>query len=546
MARLSRQIERGRTACEERAWEDAYASLSAADQAAALGAEDLERLATATYMLGREVEHVGILERAHLAHLEAGNTLRAARCAIWAGLALALGGESGRASGWFGRAQRLVDREGRDCAERGYLLMPVLFQQLAAGDPAGAHASATAAAEIAERFGDRDLLALAVHEQGRTLLEQGRIDTGLGRLDEAMVSVTADKLSPKVTGLIYCSVIKMCHEVFALDRAQEWTAALTAWCGQQPGLVAFTGRCLIHRAEILQIRGAWREALEETGAASQRFAHAQSRGPEAEAFYRQGEIHRLRGEYSKAEAAYNDASRAGYEPQPGLALLRAAQGRGEAAAKAIRRVVAATTAAHKRAQLLPACVEIMLQIDHSEEAQRACDELGEIAAGHASRLLDAMAAYARGAVRLALGDASAAVVSLRAACDAWQALDAPYEAGRTRVLLGRACEALGDSEAMTMEFQAARDIFARLGARPDLDHVDALARRQAPGEHPGLTQRERQVLHLVAAGDSNREIASALQVSEHTVARHLQNIFAKLGVSSRTEATVLALKRDLI
>jgi tetratricopeptide (TPR) repeat protein len=275
--------------------------------------------------------------------------MRAVRCAFWVGMNLALRGEMGNATGWLGRAQRLVEREEGDCVERGYLLVPVMLRHEAVGDWEAAYATAADAAEIGERFGDPDLLALAVHEQGCALIQQGRVEEGLGLLDEAMVAVIAGELSPIVTGIVYCSVIMGCQEVYALHRAQEWTAALTRWCEQQPDMVSFSGRCLVHRAEIMELHGAWREALEEARRAGERCARGKNQPAAAQAFYRQGEVHRLQGRFSAAEEAYRDASRCGFEPQPGLALLRMAQGNDDVAAAAIRRVVAETTEPLKRA-----------------------------------------------------------------------------------------------------------------------------------------------------------------------------------------------------
>jgi ATP/maltotriose-dependent transcriptional regulator MalT len=334
--------------------------------------------------------------------------------------------------------------------------------------------------------------------------------------------------------------------VYALSRAQEWTAALTRWCEQQPDMVAFTGRCLVHRAEIMELHGAWREALEEARRARQRCEQGNNRSAAAQAFYRQGEVHRLQGEFAEAEEAYRDASRCGWEPQPGLALLRLAQGNAAAAAAAMRRVVGETTEPLKRARLLPAYAEIMLAIGHAEEAHSACRELEDISARYESGMLGAMTAQAQGAVALAQGDARAALVALRRAWQVWQELEAPYEAARVRVLRGQACHALGDDDTTAFELEAARDVFALLGAAPDLARVDSLIRSAAPVDAHGLTPRELQVLRLVSAGKSNREIASALVISERTVDRHVSNTFAKLGVSSRSAATAYAYEHELI
>jgi DNA-binding NarL/FixJ family response regulator len=458
---------------------------------------------------------------------------------------LALRGEMGPATGWLGRAQRIVEREERECVERGYLLMPVAFQHEAAGDLEGAAATAASAAEIAERFGDADLFALAVHEQGNILVRDGRLTEGLPLLDEAMVAATSGELSPVVTGIVYCGVILACEEVYELRRAKEWTAALTRWCRKQPDLMAFTGRCNVHRARLMQLHGAWPEALQEARRAGERFkATTANPAAVAAAFYIEGDVHRLRGEVATAEEAYRAASRLGIEPQPGLALLRLAQGNVDAAAAAIRRVTAETADRLRRASLLPAYVEIMLAAGAVSEAREGCDELDAIAVDYGTEMLRAMAGSVRGAVELADGDAVSALVKLREAAQAWQTLEAPYETARVRVLLAQACRAVGDDDAFALELAAAREAFEQLGAAPDAARVDSLVGRRASPH--GLTQRELEVLRLVAGGKSNREIASTLVISEHTAARHVQNILAKLDVPSRTAAGAFAFEHDLV
>jgi len=506
-----------------------------------LGAEDLERLATAAYMLGHDDEYLGVLERAHHAHLEAGEPVRAVRCAFWLGMNLLLRGEPGRSGGWLGRAQRLLDREGRDCAERGYVLLPAVVQHAAAERYDAAYDAASEAAAIGERFGEADLLALALHEQGNALAQQGRIEEGFGLVDEAMLAVVGGELSPIVTGLLYCSVIDRCQQAYALRRAQEWTAALTRWCEEQPDMVAFTGRCLVHRAEIMQLHGAWEDALREATRAGTRLNRAAG-----QALYRQAELHRLRGEYASAEEAYRSASRCGTEPQPGLALLRLAQGHGEAAAAAIRRVAAETTERLDRVRLLPASIEIMLAVGDVGAAQAACRELEELAPAVASGMLDAQVAHVRGAVDLAAGDPRAALAALRRAAAAWQELEAPHEAARVRVLVGQACRALGDEDSASLELETARAVFAELGAAPDVARVDALTGSGAGSDAHGLSPRELQVLRLVAAGATNKAIAAELVLSERTIDRHVSNIFAKLGASSRSAATAYAYRHQLV
>src|SRR6266540_2793551 len=536
------ELEHGREAYAQRAWMDAYESLSRADEAAPLGTEDLELLAISAHMVGRMDDFLRILERAHHVSLDAGEELRAARAAFWIGMNLAIRGEIGPAGGWFGRAQRLVEREGQDCVEQGYLLVPVALKHQGMGDYEAAYAAAAGAAEMGERFGDADLFAAAVHFQGLIRVKQGRVDEGLGLLDEAMVGVTAGEVSPVMSGVVYCGVIACCEEAFEPRRAREWTDALTRWCEEQPQMVAFTGRCLAHRAGIMQLHGAWRDALVEARLARERCEQAMNRAATGQALYQQGELHRLQGDHGAAEAAYKEASRFGREPQPGFALLRLAQGDLDAAKATISRIVGEMTEPLHRAALLPAYAEIMLAAGDPDEARRASGELEEIAAGSGRPMLDAIAAYVRGVVALGEDEAKAALAPLRRAAQLWQELDAPYEVARVRMLLGLACRELGDSDSAALELEAARAAFEELGAAPDLARLDSLT-----GAAPhGLSARELEVLRHVAAGKTNREIATELVVSEHTVARHMQNIFTKLGVSSRTAAAAFAFEHALV
>jgi ATP/maltotriose-dependent transcriptional regulator MalT len=538
------EIRRGRESYGRRAWCDAYESLALADRASPLGGEDLERLATSAYLIGREDDFLGALDRAHHLYRDLGEPVRAARCAFWLGLVLLLRGETGSSTGWLARAQRLLD--GRDSPENGYLMLPVAEQQLAGGDLESAHSTASEAAAIGERFGESDLIASARHVQGRALIQQGRVEAGLALLDEAMVAVVAGELSPLFTGLIYCSVIEACQEVYALDRASEWTSALSKWCGQQHQMVAFTGTCLVHRAEIMQLHGAWRDAIEEAQRACERTSQGVGPKPPAAAHYQRGEVHRLRGEFASAAEAYQDASEAGCEPLPGLALLRMAQGRTDAAAAAMRRVVSTTGEPLQRARLLPAHIEVLLAVGDVDGARDACRELEEIAEKFDTGALHAMAAHARGMVELAQGDARAALAPLRRALQVWQQVEAPYLAARVRALTGLACRALGDEDGAHLELAASRAIFQQLGAKPDLARLDSVTADSSSASAGGLTARELQVLRLIAAGKTNKAIAARLFISEKTIERHVSNIFTKLDVPSRAAATAYAYEHKLI
>ena len=539
-------LDRGREAHARRAWDDAFQALSRADRVSPLGAEDLERLAFSAGLSGRSDAFLASYERLHHLHLEAGDPLRAAHSAFWLGFRLVGLGEIARASGWFARAERLIEGQG-ECALSGYLMLPLVHRQLAGGQLDAAFATADAAARIGERFGERDLTAFARLQQGQILVRQGEIARGMALLDEVMVAVTSDELSPAFTGMIYCTVIWCCRGVFALERARQWTTALSTWCDAQPQLVPFTGDCLVHRAEILQLHGEWQEAIAEARRASELFARAAETGrTPAEASYQAAEIHRLRGEFTAADEAYRVASRQGLDPQPGLALLRLAQGKKETAAGGIRQAAAAAREALQRARLLPAYVEIMLAVGDLEEARRGAAELEETAARMDSGILGAMAAHARGAVDLAEGDARGAVASLRSAFAVWQQVGAPYLAARLRVLIARACEALGDREGAQLERDAARGVFAELGAAPDLAQLEAGTRGGRSEAARGLTQRELEVLRLLATGRTNRAIAEQLFLSEKTIDRHVSNIFTKLDVSSRAAATAYAYEHQLV
>lgn len=533
------QLEHGRACYGRRAWSDAYHAFSCADHTATLDVDDLDRLATAAYLTGREVEFQHILERLYRAHVASGALPRAARCTFWLAITYLLRGEIGRSNAWTARGQRLV--EDGESVEGGYLAIVVATQQLREGHAEAAHATASHAFDIGQSSRDADLLAAARHLQGRALIQRGDVTAGLKCLDETMLAVVAGELLPIMTGLMYCAVIDTCRRVYALGRAREWTAAFSSVCQQQPDMIAFTGVCQVHRAEILQLQGAWLEALAEACRACERALGA-DRIPPAAALYQQGEIHRLRGEFAKAEDAYRRASELGFEPQPGLALLRLAQGRTRTACTAIRRLTTATSDRMRRAGLLPAHLDIMLASGDLEEARRARDELQALARAFDADALRAVVAQADGAIAIAEGDPHAALDPLRCAFDIWKRFDAPYEAARVRVLIGDACRAIGDNEAAALEFEAAKSVFARLGAQPELARLSAAT---SPTPRGPLTARELQVLRLISMGCTNKQIAAELSVSERTIDRHVTNILTRLDVRSRTAATAYAYDRKL-
>ena len=540
------QLTRGREAYGDQAWRQAYDAFKAAAVAAPLDPPDLQLLATAAYMLGFEGEYRELLERAYEGHLEAGEPLAAVRCAAWIAVTFGTRGEVSRAGGWLGRGERLVEREPDDSVERGYLLVPRIIEQEIGGDLEGASATAAEAVAIGERFGDSDLLSLGSFAQGSALIGLGRLREGLALLDLAMVAVIAGEVSPVSSGIVYCGVILACDEAHDLRRAREWTAALTHWCEGQPDLVAFTGRCLVHRAQIMRMDGSWDQAIEEARRAAERCLKGENPVAAGEACYQRGEVHRLRGEHSAAEEAYREASGHGWEPQPGLALLRLAEGNGRAAEAAIHRVVSEVGNTGKRARLLPAYVEILAAVGDLEAAEEGCAQLDSIVRDEEPGALAAMAAQAHGHVELASGNPEESLPRLRRAGELWRQFKAPYEDARARELIGLACRELGDEDSAKLELAAARETFARLGAVTDLARVDEEAVLDEAVDTAGLTKRELEVLRRLAAGETNREIATSLFLSVRTVDRHVSNLYAKLGVSSRAAATTYAHEHGLI
>jgi DNA-binding CsgD family transcriptional regulator len=557
----SERVLAARRAFAESAWRDAHAGFAAAEAEAELSIDDLEQMAVAAGLGGDEQAMLQVLERAHQRCIQAEQPLRAARAAFWAGYRLMPLGEMARAQAWFARAQRLVERSEQDCVERGYMLIPAMMRQLMEDDAAGAEANASRAIEIAERFGDADLSALARVVRGRALLKQARGERGLAELDDAMLAATSHELSPVVTGLVYCFVISACAQVYALDRARQWTAALSQWCEPQPQLAGFAGTCMVHRAELMELGGSWSDALDEARRAEARLASKTDARASADAIYQQAEIQRLRGELTEAEASYATASRLGRDPLPGLALLRLSQGRTDVAASAMRRAMATVREPLARARLLPAHVEIMIATDDLEQARAGRDELRATAASYGTDVLCALGAQAHGAVLLAEGTAQDAVEPLRDALTVWQRVGAPYLVARLHAQLGQACCQLGDAEGAQLEWSAARDGFTELGAAPDLTQLDALQRQppresarapasrsapSAPSDTYGLSARELEVLRLLATGKTNRVIARELCVSDKTIDRHVSNLFGKLGVSSRAAATAFAYEHGLV
>jgi len=542
-------LERGREAYRAGRWADARDALEATPRGLR-APEDWERLAVCAYLTGRDEESAAAWESAYYGHLGAGHPAEGARCAFWLALGLLMRGNGARANGWFSRSRTALEEGGiLECPASGYLLIAAMLGALGSGDAAGAMDLAVQAAGIGDRHGDPDLRALGTLGHGQALLALGETAGGTAKLDEAMVAVAAGEAGPVTTGIVYCAVIVECMSALDLARATEWTTALSAWCEAQPDLVPYRGQCLVHRSQLQQAHGDWGDAVDTADAACRRLTDpphpALGLG-----YYQQGELHRLRGAFEQAEAAYRRASRAGHEPLPGMALLELSRGAPAAAAQMIRRALLEVRAAHERTRLLAPAVEILTAVDDVAGARRAADELASLAAGSPSAVLRALSEHARGAALLADGDPAAALGHLRAAAAGWRQAHLPYDLARTTVLVARCCSQLGDQASAALDLDLAAETFVRLGARHDAAAARALiveVEAVAVGKDTNpLSAREREVLAQVAAGRTNREIATALVISEHTVGRHLENIFAKLAVSSRAAAAAYGVEHGLL
>ncbi len=534
---------RAREAWDRRQWSAVVSILEAAGPAAT--ADDVELLARATWLVGREDDAHERLAHAHRAHLDDGHPSAAVRCAFWLGLLLVQAGDLAQGSGWIARAERLAEGLADDAVERGYLHLPRALLALGNGDAGAARAGFAAALAIGEEAGDPDLTTLGLLGSGQAGVLVDDVAGANARFDEAMVAVLAEEVSPIVAGMVYCGVIAACRDTLELRRAREWTQALGAWCDSQPDLVPYRGQCLVHRAEVLQLSGDWQQALDEVVAARLAFARSHDDRAVGSAWYEEGELHRLRGEVERAEQAYQRAGRAGHAPQPGLALLRVAAGRADVAVGTLRNVVDAASGDLDRARVLPALVEAQLATGAVADARAAADDLVRRARRLDVEWVRAAAAGALGAVLLAEGRAVASLEPLRAACDVWRGLGIPHELARTRLLLARAWRDAGDPDSARIEADAVRRTAEQLGALPLLAAVDEWwddRERPRPG---GLTDREVDVLTQVATGMTNREVAAVLCISDRTVARHLSNIYTKLDLSSRAGATAWAYEHEL-
>ncbi|MCH6471537.1 helix-turn-helix transcriptional regulator [Sinomonas terrae] len=531
----------GRKLYDAQAWAAALEAFAQADRETPLPSADLMPFGFCAFLLGHEEQSIDLLGRAFRGFLGAGDGAAAARAAFWLAFVHESHGDPARAEAWGRRLAEIVEDAGLG-AERALVCSGLGHVALASSDPEVIrHALdlSREAIELARPVGDTDTSVLSRLSAGWALLRLGSIDEGLAELDDAMAVVTSGEVqTPIVTGAAYCSVISASLRTADVARAREWTTAASDWCSRNPELVPFRGECLVHRSVVKMLDGDWPGALAEATRASERL-HPADVGL---ARYQMGELHRLTGRFTEAENAYRLANSAGRRPEPGLMLLRLAQGRAEAAEVSARRLERELASNAERAEFLPAYVEVMAAVGEAGLAQAAADELADMANAAHGPVPSARALTAAGIARFAAGEALGAASSLREASLRWHDLGMPYLEAKARASLGRCYAALGDDDAAALEIEAARGAFERLGAGPDL----AAILGHLPSSSGPLTPREVEVVRLVAKGLTNRGVAEELVLSEKTVARHLANIYTKLGIASRTAATAYAYDHHLL
>lgn len=525
-------------------WTETYTRLSKVDRVQSLVPEDLEILATSAYLTGREEECIDAMKRAQAVYLSQNLIHKAVRCIFWLGFIHLNKGDKAHGSGWITKGKRLLDKEDQKSAEYGLLLIPLARGALSGGNVAKAMKLFEQAVSIGEQCNDADLKAIALFGYGLAMVRQGNVNKGISLLDEAMIVVESEEVHHIARGIVYCGALSICRKVWDLQRAKEWTTALSKWCNSQPDLVPFRGQCLVRRAEILQRFGDWTEAMKEAELACIRFRTSLPSAT-GEAYYLQAELHRLFGAFENAESCYKKAAKWGRNPQPGLALLRLVQGRIDVAETSIRNNLRELKDPMVRADLLPGVVRIMIAAGQNREAREATEELNEIAFDFDVPYLYAMSSYALGTVLFAEKDFTQALEHLEKALKIWISMDLPYETARTREVKGLIYRKMGDKESSDMEFVGTKWTYEQLMAKPDLQRIERLENKRKNRDVYGLTLRELQILRHVTYGRTNKSVASELFISERTVDRHMSNIFNKLKVNSRVKATAFAIKHGI-
>ncbi len=543
----SDRLAEARLALSRCDWQAAYDIVlvdecEAGESAGEREAERLDLLADAAWWMGRLDECIKNREGAYARYDEVGEHRRAGQCAVWLYEHYCFKARPAIAGAWLRRARHALEND-HDCPEYGALRLREAEVAHGGGSLSVAEEAAREVVMLGRHLRVPDLEAEALQTLGRILIDEGQWAEGLSALDDAMLFAVEGRLRPYSTGKVYCSLISACEALGELGRAAEWSEATTRWAQRHP-LAVFPGLCRVHLASSLRLRGRWDEAEQQARQACVELATLNVASAAA-GYAEIGEIRRRIGDLTGAEDAFRKAEELSGQPQPGLAVLRLAQGNIDAAVAIIGRALDDITWNRLgRAHLLPARAQIAIAADDLPGAMLALEELESIAAEFAGPALIAAAASTRGRVQLASGD-RAAVATLRQAAERWQELGAPHEVATARMLQGAALREEGDLDAAATAFESAGALFSQLGAKSDLLSLDNFT-NCSPDLPAGLTTRECEVLRLVAAGKTNKQIAGDLFLSEKTIARHLSNIFTKIEVTSRSAATAFAYDHQLV
>ncbi len=459
-------LVQARAAVDEHRWQAAVELFAVADEAGLLTPDDLDLLGNAEWWTGSMTRSIAAEERAYAGHTAAGDTRRAARTALSLVTEYSHRLEGSVASGWLRRAERLLEGT-PESREHGLLERARRNAAYGRGELEAALEHSSRVFEIGNRLGDRDLIGLGMQDQGRVLIELGRVEEGMALLEEAMVAAVGDELSPRAAAIVYCNATIICEDVADYRRAADFAEAAERWCDRQH-IAGFPGMCRVRRAEIIRLTGDWKKAESEARLACEELRDF-SIAYAGEGFYQIGEIRLRLGDFAAAAKSFAEAHELGRDPQPGLAMLHLAQGRTDAARSLLSESLGNPIATPlERAHLLPAQVEVSVAAGDVDQARAAADEMSRLADTYGTHALRASAADATGRASLAAGDIDAAVASFRQSWRIWQELSAPYETARARASLGRALIAGGRTDAAAQELRSAIAVFERLGAEPDL------------------------------------------------------------------------------
>jgi tetratricopeptide (TPR) repeat protein len=524
------EVQRGRNAAAQGDWQEAYALLAAADAGGLVGAADLPVLGQVAYAAGHLDASIEAWERAHVASVQEGDQVAAAAAAVRVAMHLLFDTAlMAPVRGWLARAERLLD-DHHETSAFAWLAAVRAYERMLTGDLAAARIWSARANDVGGR---RDPAAYAIGRvaEARLLILGGDVREGLAQLDDVGVAAVSGDLDSLSTGLVYCEMVCALQGLGHYDIAEEWTDAMELWC-KTNAIGSLHGRCRVHRAEILRLRGSYGEAEREALAACEELRPYLRR----EMGWPLTELGRIRlriGDVDGAEQVLLAADRAGWDAQPGLALVLLARGDAAGAAASIRHALAAPARVPskelppdtdlQRAPLLEAQVEIEIADGNVETAHSAAEELQLVADRFPGKALVASAILARGRVRLVESDPAGAERLCSEAVRLWSEIKAPYETALARECLAEALQAGGYMQQAVLERAAAREILARIEAAQTPDRaVRVTAPDTQSSAGPNLFRCEGDYWSIVFEGHTVR-------MRDLKGMRYLARLFAEPG-----------------